>query len=70
MSKQTYESREKKKVKNFEFRCSNPKNMELSSEAMTYEDRYFKDMTMQSRSILESFIYTFVTEDGKKTRLN
>ena len=68
MSKQTYESREKKKVKNFEFRCSNPKNMELSSEALTYEDRYFKDMTMQSKSIMESFMYSTETEDGKKIR--
>ena len=68
MTKRSYELREKIKNKNFEFRCSNPQNMKLSKEALTYEDRYFKDMTMQSRSILESFVYTFETEDGNKIR--
>ena len=69
MAKQKYESREKNKVKNFEFRCASPQSMRLSEEALAYEDRYFKDMTLQSKSILESFVYFTETEDGKKTRL-
>jgi hypothetical protein len=69
MLKKTYELREKIKEKNFEFRCANPKNMKLSKEALTYEARYFKDMALQSKNILESFVYFTKNGDGKKIRL-
>ena len=46
---------EKIRNDNFGFRCANPQSSKLMCEALTYEDQYFKDMTMKHRSIEEPY---------------
>lgn len=57
---------EKIRNDNFEFRCTNPQSYKLMHEALTYEDRYFKDMTMEHRSIQEHYMCYIFDDKGEK----
>ncbi|MCK4364888.1 MAG: hypothetical protein KAW45_02445 [Thermoplasmatales archaeon] len=56
---------EKIRDNNFEFRCVTPQSHKLLFEALAYEDRYFKDMTMQLKSIKDYYMCYYCDEDGK-----
>lgn len=51
------------KIRNANFGCSNP---QAQVEALTYEDRYFKDMTMRLQSIRDHYMCYELGEDGEK----
>jgi len=71
MGKYYFRSERQQKIRldNFENRFSNPQQKKLMSEALTYEEQYFKDMTMQSKSIQEHYM-CHMENDGEIVKTN
>lgn len=56
---------EKIRDDNFGFRCATPRSSKLMYEALRYEDQYFKDMTMQHKSIKEHYMCYMLDKEEK-----
>jgi len=63
-------NRDKIKMENFDFRSKNPDSYKLTNIALNYEDKYFKDMTMELEAIKNNYmIYLKKGDKFVKTNL-